>query len=272
MTWQSLDIGNQILANIDQIWTFMLLLFRFMGVFTIAPGIAASRQGMMIRYAGVLSMAYAAFLGSPTAEIPDNIAAMFIPAMSEYALGFVLGLIPLLLVSGVQMAGGLSATTMGLGAAQLVDPNMGVNVSTLGRLFGDLVAILFLLLGGHYVMLYAAAGMGGEIVPGTYFAGEITTDLLMDRSADMFRVGVMISAPVIVALLLTQFVMGLITKAIPQVNIFIVSFPLTIGIGLVLSALSLPEILVFMEREIVGLENSFIVVLQEASKFEPLTP
>ena len=70
------------------------------------------------------------------------------------------------------------------------------------------------------------------------------------------------ASPVIVALLLTNFVMGLITKAVPQVNIFIVSFPLTIGIGLVLSALSLPEIMVLFDREIAGIESTIAVLLE----------
>jgi flagellar biosynthetic protein FliR len=59
----------------------------------------------------------------------------------------------------------------------------------------------------------------------------------------------LIAAPVIVALLLTNFVMGIISKAIPTVNIFIISFPLTIGVGFAISILAIPEMAHMLERE-----------------------
>jgi flagellar biosynthetic protein FliR len=65
----------------------------------------------------------------------------------------------------------------------------------------------------------------------------------------------MIAAPVIVALLLTNFVMGLISKAVPTVNIFIISFPLTIGIGFFLTMFALPEVAYFLQREMMELER-----------------
>ncbi len=246
--------------RLDMVWTFLLLTTRYTAMFSIIPGIGMGSKGLRVRMAGILVLSYASALASPVAPLPETMVGLMSSAFSEGILGLVLGLIPTMIVAGVQTGGMLSSTTMGLGAAQLVDPTLGVNVNSLARIMGDLVVLLFLLLGGHYVLVYAASGLGGAIVPGTFLVNEDSTRLLINRSGDIFRVGAMISAPVIVALLLTQFVMGLITKAVPQVNIFIVSFPLTIGIGLVLTGLSLPDILVFVEREIVGIENTVLVL------------
>ena len=76
----------------------------------------------------------------------------------------------------------------------------------------------------------------------------------------------MVSIPVIVALLLTQFVMGLISRTVPTVNIFIVSFPLTISIGLVVTVLAMPDIMVFIRREFAGLEGTLLALLEDTRK------
>jgi flagellar biosynthetic protein FliR len=127
------------------------------------------------------------------------------------------------------------------------------------------MVILFLMLGGHHAVIYAAAGLGGQIIPGTYLVGAGTVDLLVDQTALIFKIGLLISAPVLVALLLTNFVMGLISKAVPQVNIFIISFPLSIGIGLVLFLLALPDIAVFMERRFQGVEQNLLLLVKDAT-------
>lgn len=267
--FQVLNVGNFIVDNTASIWTFLLLTIRFFAMMYLLPGLNGGPQGRYARTAGILVLAFVSSITSPLATLPGNIIELIAQGLSEALLGIAMGLIPALLIAGVSTAGQLSATTMGLGASQLVDPTLGQTSTSVGRVFGDLVTVLFLLLGGHYVVIKAVSGLGGTIVPGTFLVTEVTSELLISRTADIFRVGVMVSAPVIVALLLTQFVMGLITKAVPTVNIFIVSFPLTIGIGLVLSALSLPEVLVFMEREIVGIENSLLVILEDTTRITP---
>lgn len=261
MNFEFLKFNNYLLSNIDVLWTFYLLVFRFTGMMMVMPGLGGGPTGIRTRTPAILVFAFASTLTSPLGTVPVDVPDMLVQGLSEIMLGLSIGIIPTLIISGVQTAGMLSSTTMGLGAAQLVDPTLGVSVTSLARIFGDIATLLFLFMGGHYVIIHAVSGLGGVISPGQFFINQTTLELMINRSGDIFRVGVMLSAPVIVALLLTQFVMGLITKAVPTVNIFIVSFPLTIGIGLVLSALSLPEILIFLDKEFRGIENTITVLL-----------
>jgi flagellar biosynthetic protein FliR len=250
--------------NLDLIWTFMLLFTRYAAFMLLVPGIGAGMKGIPVRKAGILAMTYASVISGQHALLPGNLVEMFLQIVSEALLGGTIGLIPLMAISGVQMGGMLSSVTMGLGASQMIDPTSGGNSTSVARLLGDLLVILFLLVGGHHVLIYAVSGLGGTIVPGTFMIGETSTRLLLERSGDIFRVGVLISAPVIVALLLTQFMLGLMTKAVPSVNIFIVSFPLTIGIGLVLTSLSIPEIFTFFQKEFTGVENAILILVRDA--------
>lgn len=263
MGFEHFNIGGYALEHIDSIWTFVLLTVRYGILMMLLPGFVTSPAGKMVRMPGILALALISTVASPTASLTEHLGVLLLQVISEALFGLTLGIIPLLIVSGVQMAGGLSSTTMGLGASQLVDPTMGGSLPALGRLMGDLVILIFLLSNGHHAIVYSAAGLGGVIIPGTFVPGANSLELIISRVADVFRLGVLLSAPVIVALMLTNFVMGLISKAIPQVNIFIVSFPLTIGIGLILTALSLPELTVFIERELMDVESGLLVVLSD---------
>lgn len=229
----------------------------------VIPGLGQGVQGLKVRSASILVLAFTSVMTGTYASMPDNFAIMVSSLAMEYLLGFALGVIPAIIVAGVQTAGQLSSTTMGLGAAQLIDPTLGVNVSSVSRILGDMVILLFLLIGGHRIILSTMAGLGGEIVPGTFLVTGTTIKLLISQTGNIFKVGVMVSAPVIVALLLTQFVMGLISKAVPQVNIFIVSFPLTIGIGLVLTLLSLPDMLYLVFEQLKTIDSSLLTIVSD---------
>jgi flagellar biosynthetic protein FliR len=95
--------------------------------------------------------------------------------------------------------------------------------------------------------------MDSGIAPGTFMMSAAGLEAFMEQTGRIFQIGCLIAAPVVVALLLANFVMGLISKAIPTVNIFIISFPLTIGIGFAISVLALPEVANFLAREMTRL-------------------
>lgn len=262
-----LSIPLQLLNNMDMVWSFMLLMIRYGTMFLLVPGMSAG-LGRDIEYRlPVIFVLSCVSIGTgPYATVPGNWGVFVEQAVGESLFGMAVGVIPLMVVSGLQTAGYLTSTTMGLGAGQLIDPSIGIQVASISRILGDLVILLMFATGAHYVLIQAVAGMGGTIVPGSFTISEATLNLLIDRSGDIFRVAVMASAPVIVALLLTQFVMGLITKAVPTVNIFIMSFPLTIGIGLIITSLSLPDTMRFIDREIAGIENSVAIVVEDTTR------
>lgn len=217
----------------------------------------------MVRMPAVLVLAFTAMRSGNYAEVPANGGLLVMQASCEFLFGMVIGLVPLLIIAGVQTAAQLASTSMGFGAGALMDPSTGAPVSDLGRICGDLSIIMFLMIGGDHVTIHALSGLAGDVQIGSFLPGEISANLLIERTGHIFYVGMMVAAPVIVALLLTQFVMGLITRAVPTVNIFIISFPLTIGIGLVLTVLALPDIMVFVRREITGIEETLLVFLQD---------
>jgi flagellar biosynthetic protein FliR len=255
----------EMLQRLDLIWTFILLLIRFGVMFLVLPGIGSVSKMGTIKTPAVFIMALTATTSSAPAVLPADWSLLIAQASSEALLGFGLGLIPYLVISGVQTGAQVASTTMGLGMSTLIDPTTGQQTSDMSIILGDLMIIIFLFLGGHHAVIYAAAGLGGQIIPGTYLVTANSIDLLARETGAIFKVGLLISAPVLVALLLTNFVMGLISKAVPTVNIFIISFPLTIGIGLIIFLLALPDIAIFMERQFAGVEEHLLMLIRDAT-------
>ncbi len=258
--------GLKLLESLPVAWTFLLFAVRFSGMMVIIPGIGGSFSGMVVRYPAVLALAFAATASGVQSTIPENPALLLVQASSEFIYGYAIGLVPMMMVAGAQMAGFLSGTSMGLGAGNLIDPSLGQPAPDVARILGDLFILMFLIFGGHYAVIRAVAGSEGQLVPGSLAITDLSLPFIIQQTTQIFKAGILISAPVVVALLLTQFMMGLLTKAVPTINVFVVSFPITIGIGLVLTMLSLPEIVIFMRSELAGLDAN---VLNFAAEFQP---
>lgn len=217
--------------------------------------------GLPVRLPALIVMSWSFVLVSPVAPVPPDWFMMVASIGSELALGLLLGIVPLLIVVSIQTGGQLASTSMGLSAGSLFDPNLGVSSTDFARLLGETMIAIFLVIGGHHMVLYGLAGFGGEITPGSFLVTERSMEMLMMRSARVFQAGLLISAPIVVALLLTQFVMGLVSKMVPTLNIFIVSFPLTVAIGLTIALVSVSSISKFMVQEFSTIEAAYSYIV-----------
>jgi flagellar biosynthetic protein FliR len=228
----------------------------------IVPGLGGGISGIGVRYPAAIALSLVTLNLDHTTAVPSNAAGLVGQLVSELILGAVVGLIPVLIVAGAQTAGHLATGTMGLNGAQLFDPSTQAQLSDLSRIYSDITILIFLLVGGHYVAIAQLAQMNTSFSPGSFMISDLGLQTLVDQSARIFQIGCLIAAPVIVALLLTNFVMGIISKAIPTVNIFIISFPLTIGVGFSISILALPEVAHLLEREFQRLPDLLSAVLR----------
>ncbi len=243
------QVVQALVSRIDFAWTFLLLSARYLTFLIFVPGLGAGVMGLALRYPAAIAMAVATISLGNVAPVPSHMFDMAIQFVSEVMLGSVVALVPLLVVAGAQTAGHLATGTMGLNGAQLFDPSTSTSLSDLSRIYSDIAILIFLAMGGHYIAVGQLSGLSQQIQPGTFVMSEVGLRALIDQSGRIFQIGCLIAAPAVVALLLTNFVLGIISKAVPTVNVFIISFPLTIGVGLTISIISLPEVAVLLERE-----------------------
>ncbi len=240
------QLSQLLLQRLDVGWSFLLLLTRHVMFMMVVPGIGAGPSGITIRYPAAVVLSFAAFNMQSVIPLPSDYGVMAAQAVSEVLLGGLIGMVPIMIVAGAQLAGQIASGTMGLNGAQLIDPTTQTQLSDLAKFYSDLSVLVFLMVGGHYATIMQLAGLNSTLKPGSFILSGGGLQALIDQSGAIFYMGCMIAAPVIAALLLTNFVLAIISKAVPTVNLFIISFPVTIAVGLGITILALPEAFQFL--------------------------
>jgi flagellar biosynthetic protein FliR len=159
--------------------------------------------------------------------------------IAELMIGLILGLTIKMVFAGIQLAGEFMGYQMGLAMASMFDPQSGGN-NTVTAEFNYLVALLFFLaLDGHHWFIKTLVESFREVGPGVFQVRAGLYDYILQLSGKMFVIALKLSAPVMAIILFIHMALGLTAKMVPQINLLMASFPLTIGLGLIFLALSI---------------------------------
>lgn len=162
----------------------------------------------------------------------------------EAFVGFTLGFVASLVFEAVQVAGRIIDFQRGSTLAELFAPQLQTRVSELGQFKLQLAIVIFLAIGAHHFFIGALL-RSFELIPATGFphlqagwtpAAEFITKL----TGGVISVGVQLAAPAMVALLLTDLLFGLVNRVAPQINVFFLSLPVKMAVGLAIVLVSLP--------------------------------
>jgi len=216
----------------EQLELFTLVLLRVSSIIVMIP-IISNRQ-VPLKIKGGLSIIIT-FLVMPFVH-PVSLSM----GMPILIIKVIIGLVGRLLFAGVQLAGQLVGFQMGFAIVNVVDPVSSLQVSIIAQFQYLIAMLIFLTLNGHHIFLYAIAESFHLVPPLTFhFAGPLM-DALVQLSGNIFIIAVKVGAPVMAMLLFTSVSLGLIARTVPQINVFIVGFPLKIAIGLIGVGLTLP--------------------------------
>lgn len=158
----------------------------------------------------------------------------------QMLIGATMGLVMRVVFTVVDLAGELISLQMGLGFATFFDPQHGAHTPVIAQFLGLLTSLVFLALNGHLLMLSALAESFRLMPVGEWAPGRGVWLGLAQWGGVVFTTGLMLSLPVVVALLVTNVAIGILTRAAPQLNLFAIGFPVTILVGWVALALALP--------------------------------
>lgn len=221
------------------------------------PGVSQNQVPAFAKTAASMVIGMAVVIGGLRAPVPDNMTEVIIMVGAEYLIGFIFGFIPAILLAGVMVAGQVTTGAIGLGQANMIDPSLGANVSVLSRLQSLVGAGVFLLINGHHACIKASANFFGTIEVGEFRPGYEMAMLLLEKFSYAFELAVSVSAPILITVLVTQFVLGLITKFVQQVNIFIISLPVGLIVGLFITIFTLNGLTEFLIDDFLELPDFF---------------
>ena len=233
-----------ILNAINLLPLFAIVFFRTASVLFFSPIFNQSGLPTMIKIGLSLVVAFAIFpvVNNTPLTIPNSSIHFVLLVFKEIAIGFVIGYGATLTFGAFVMAGELISTELGLQMAQMTDPLFGGQINPIGQLLQMIALILFLSINGHHWIIESLL-LSYKTVPITEFLDPtITTGKIVHLFQGLFISALKIAAPIMIILSLVVVVVGLVGKAAPQINIFLIIFPTKIIIGFLLLALTFPFI------------------------------
>lgn len=228
----------QVMAWVSPVfWPFL----RILAVFTSAPIFSARSVPMRSRVAlaFLIAVCAQATLGEqPVVGLTDPRA--FEVAVQQVVVGLAIGLAVRIVFGAVELAGEVIGLQMGLNFAGFFDPTTGSQTSTVGRFFGNTTMLLFVVMGGHLMLLQAVVASFNTFPIGGGALDAVNTMRLHELGGVVFRYGLWIALPMIGMLIFINVVLGFVSRIAPQMNAFAIGFPITLSAGLVGIAFTLP--------------------------------
>lgn len=259
-------------SELLQTWIISLLwpLTRVLGVIAASPIFSHSAIPNQVKLG--LGITLTLIIVPTLAPLPHfNIFSLqgLLILVQQLIIGLAIGFSMRLVFSAVELAGQVIGMSMGLGFASFYDPQTQGQSTAINQFLVLLAMLVFLSIDGHLMIVTALSN--SFITMPIVLEGAGINPLKMVLWGEMiFSAGLLLALPAVAALLITNMALGILTKAAPQLNLFGIGFPVTLGIGFLVLALSIPTMLKpitnFIEQ---GVNNMFQVAVP---KTEILTP
>jgi flagellar biosynthesis protein FliR len=231
----------QVLAWITPLlWPFL----RALALFTALPVLGQRGVPARVRVALAAFIALAAQASLPplaaTAQVPLDSPAAALLVVQQVVIGLSLGFAVRLVFAAVEFAGEVVGLQMGLNFAGFFDPISASAATATSRLFGTLVAWLFIVINGHLLVIAALVQSFHSFPIGPEPLAFVHQMQPQRWGAEIFSTALWIALPLVALLLFVNLVLGAISRVAPQLNIFAIGFPITLGVGLLGLLMTLP--------------------------------
>lgn len=179
-------------------------------------------------------------------------------AVKEVLTGLCLGFMTRLFFFAISVGGNLIATSSGMANGQLFNPALGATTTTIEQFYAALATLLFLSLNGHHFFLTGLA-QSFDAIPLALDGTEIASPLSVmvgkfkhsgEIMQSVVEAGIKISAPVLVTMFILNVVMGIISRAVPQVNVLMTSMPVNFMTAILIMMLAIPALILELNHQL----------------------
>jgi len=227
---------QHLVSSLGMPWVAAVLLLatRIAAVLFLTPVVYAVNVPALMRLLLVAALACALALpfGGQAQVVLRDTGALFAALAREAAIGATLGLGVLLAFAGFSLAGRLVDVQVGFGIAQVFDPLTHARIPIVSALFGLLAALFFFLVDGHHALLRGVAYSVERFPVGGAWVLQGAAEPMVRQGTGLFTLGFALAAPVVLGLLLLDFVLAVVSRNLPQMNVFLIGLPLKIIVGL----------------------------------------
>lgn len=233
---------------------FMLVLSRFAGLL-LAPIYSTRNLPAMWKAALALFLAFLGWqAGLPGSyQVPAGVGAYVLVIFSEVLVGFSIALTAQFFFAAIQLAGQVLDTQMGFGITNVIDPLSGTQAPLLGN-FKYIIAILvFLQVDGHHYLLKAFFDSYDAVPIGQAAVTAGLMEYLFHYFGNIFVIGMKLAIPILGTVLITDIILGVMSRVVPQMNIFMVGMPAKILVGFGVMLVIMPLYIYLLNALIAGM-------------------
>lgn len=170
----------------------------------------------------------------PLPAFPGISLSVLLITLQQAVIGLALGFTFQIVFQVFVLAGQYIAMKMGLGFASMNDPANGVTVTIISQFYLLVTTLLFLSLNGHLILVQIIVDSFNTMPVGAIGFGGVQFSQIAGLGSWMFSSALSIALPILTALLIVNIAFGVMSRAAPQINIFVVGFPITLIFGLLL--------------------------------------
>jgi flagellar biosynthesis protein FliR len=254
------------MINSENVLVFTLVFLRISALLFMIPIIG--EQTVPLRVKGGLAILISLLVfpsvrtDMSSLHAEEEILPFAIAMIGEIMIGVVIGLITKIIFAGIQFAGEMIGIQIGFSIVNVIDPISSTQVSVIAE-FQYLIALLvYLAIDAHHTLIFAVVDSYRIISPFSYhFSGSLMKHILI-LSKELFVIAVKISAPIMAVLLFTNVALGIVARTVPQINVFIVGFPVQITVGLIVFGLTAPVFVLLVQRALSNLTVEVYTLLR----------
>jgi flagellar biosynthetic protein FliR len=249
---------------IEQFILFIMLFLRISAVLVTAPVFGHQSIPLQVKVVLAMFLSYVlfAFNIAQGVVLDVKLLPLFIIAIKEVIAGASLGFAVGIIFGGVRYAGDLISYDMGFSMATMYDPENNASFPVISEMLYLFLLMIFILMNGHHFIIEALVSSYKIIPIGMWSISEGAIQKLILLTGQMFIVAVKISAPVLISLFIANLSLGILNKAMPQMNIFSVIFSLKIGLGAIVMIATIPVIAFVFKKILSAFESSIIELMR----------
>jgi flagellar biosynthetic protein FliR len=232
------------IPNNDQILMVILVFLRVSAMLFVIP--AFGERTVPVRVKGGLAilitlMIYPLIRADVPSLLREAQSFAIVAAMiGEILIGLTIGLAARMIFAGIQYAGEIIGVKMGFYMISIIDPVSSTHVNKIAEFQYIIALLVYLAVDAHHIFISAILDSYRMVAPFSYQFSGALMETLIRFSANIFLTAVKIGAPIMAVLFFTNTALGVIARTVPQINIFIIGFPVQIAVGLIFFGLTAP--------------------------------
>lgn len=252
-----MDLPN---FSLPLIQGFLICLARIAAMFAVIPVFSGSQIPPQLRIGVAVLFA---MLTYPVVKdyLPQEsftILGFGLVVSGEVILGLLVGFLAQLVFMAAEFAGSLIGYQMGFAAANIYDPSTQSHVALISRFQGIFAILLFLSLNIHHLFLRAIVSSFEMLPPGKLNLSGGAIPMIIEVANHSLILSVRLVAPILVLLILSTLTLGIMSRVFPQLNVFMISFPVNIGISFIVMGLTFGVVTSLLREEFFSLPERFL--------------